>query len=491
MKISYIILISFFFILSLFSTTTYINYKLSGLIAKNNDAFERSSTIVRNSNRFQRNYLFMVSGLRGHLLTNDSFFIQAYDSAIAENENILDELKAIVEEGSDQQTLIADIEVLQNYWIDEFATPLLEAKYGASLSGKGRKVFDSVYQIKMGGGLEKDIQRSLQKKFYDFSNYEYEFRSSQKELMSISVQSTKQISFYLTVISVITGILVAIFIAWYISSRIVKMVKMANAIADGDYHVKMNAAGKNELTQLASALNNMAKILNTSFSQLKKQKEELDQFAHTVSHDIKGPLRGIDNIVTWIEEDHSFDLPPKVNEYLTIIKGRVARAENLIKGILMYARAGKESRVKERVNIRTLLHEVMEYNIQPKLGVTLITSPDLPELYTERLPLLQIFTNLIGNAFKHHDKENGEVEVSYKNRGAFYEFFIADNGPGIEVIYHDKIFEMFQTLKESDSFESTGIGLAVVKKILKDRGLEINMFSEPGKGSTFSFTWPK
>ncbi|MBL0744190.1 sensor histidine kinase [Chryseolinea lacunae] len=133
----------------------------------------------------------------------------------------------------------------------------------------------------------------------------------------------------------------------------------------------------------------------------------------------------------------------------------------------------------------------MEYNIQPRVGITLVVASDLPLLYTERLPLLQIFTNLVGNAFKHHDKEKGEVKVFHKNKGEFYEFFVEDDGPGIEVIYHEKIFEMFQTLKDKDVFESTGIGLTIVKKILKDRKLEVNMYSEPGKGSTFSFTWPK
>jgi len=491
MKISHIILISFFSILLLFSITTYINYEQSKLIAENNEAFSRSSILLRNSHRFQRNFLYMVGGLRGYLLTDDPFFIQTYDSAILENEKILNELISMVSTGSDQRIVLDDIKLLQRYWLDEFAMPLLDAKKQATVSDDHRRVFDQIYRTKLGSGLEKDVQRSLQKKFSDFTNFEYGFRDSRKELLAASLRHTESVSFYLTVISVVAGTLIALFIAYYISSRIVKMVTMANAIAAGDYRVHVSEQGNSELSQLGRALNDMAGILDMNISLLKKQKDELDQFAHTVSHDIKGPLRGIDNVVTWIEEDHQLDLPPKVNEYLGIIKGRVARAENLIKGILAYARVGKEERVREYVDLRELISEVMEYNIPPRLGIALTTAPDLPRLYTERLPLLQIFTNLIGNAFKHHDKEEGEVKVYSKSRGELYEFFVSDDGPGIDVMYHEKIFEMFQTLKEKDAFESTGVGLTIVKKILHDRKLEVRMFSEPGKGSTFSFTWPK
>src|SRR5688500_15586355 len=176
------------------------------------------------------------------------------------------------------------------------------------------------------------------------------------------------------------------FIAHYISSRIVKMLKMANSIAEGNYLVQMDEQGNSELSQLAKALNNMARILDTNISLLKRQKDELDQFAHIVSHDIKAPLRGIDNVVTWIEEDHSFDLPPKVNEYLNLIKGRIIRAENLLKGILMYARIGKEARDKEIINLNDLLNEVKEY-LPKDSKIKLTIQPNLPELYTERVPL--------------------------------------------------------------------------------------------------------
>jgi signal transduction histidine kinase len=347
-----------------------------------------------------------------------------------------------------------------------------------------------LYKEKIVNGLEKDVQRGLQQKFSQFSNFEYGFRDTRKEQIDKTVRSTSNISFYLTFISIVVGSGIAFFTARYISTRILRMVKMANAIAAGNYEVAMPEGGNNELNQLAHALNNMARILNSNISILQRQRDELDQFAHIASHDIKTPLRGIDNVVTWIEEDHSFDLPQKVKDYLALIKGRISRAENLLKGILEYARIGKESRNKELVDTAELLNEICEY-VPKREGVDLKIQPRMPIIFTERIPLFQVFANLISNAFKYHDKADGYVKVYHRSFEAHYKFFVEDNGPGIDRNYHEKIFQIFQTLQARDSFESTGVGLSIVKKILADRDLKIELISELGKGSVFSFTWPK
>jgi signal transduction histidine kinase len=490
MKISFIILVSFFFVLLLFSITTYINYKQAELVNEDAEKFAESTLIVRHSNRFQRNFLNMVSGLRGYVLTNEPFFIETYDSAILENKQILTALDELLADRSPQHSTLDEIKKLNGYWIDQIANPLLAAKKQTMSLDSGRQAINGLYYTTVKKGAEKNIQRNLQRQFANLMNYEYRFRDSQKQKLNNAIQQTKTITFSLTVISIITGMCIAIFLAFYISSRIVKMVRMANQIAAGQYDVHMNDSGKSELSQLARALNNMAKILDTNISILKRQKEELDQFAHIVSHDLKAPLRGIDNVVTWIEEDHSFDLPAKVHEYLDIIKGRIKRAESLLKGILQYAKVGREQRDKEVVDLNELLLEVKGY-MPKKDDVQLLVQPNLPALYTERIPLLQIFTNLISNAYKYHDKAKGTVKVYFQAVGDYFEFFVSDDGPGIEQKHFQKIFQIFQTLHERDSHENTGVGLAIVKKILDDRNLKINIVSEPGQGSTFSFYWPK
>ncbi|HEY9048178.1 MAG TPA: ATP-binding protein [Ohtaekwangia sp.] len=489
MKISYAILFGFLMILLLFAATTYINYKQSEKIDEGYELLSRSTGILKQSNRFQRNILNMVSGLRGYLLTNELFFMQSYDSAMLENDEILEELSLLISESIAQKDRLDDISALNNYWVHEFARPLIEARIHASESDSSMAAFNALYRAKLVTGLEKDVNKSLQKKFREFSDYEYTVRKNLKRSLSENIHRTKVISFGLTVFSFIAGIGIAVLIATHISSGIVKMVRMAEAISRGDYEVSMRAEGKDELGRLARSLNNMATTLSKNISLLRRKNQELDQFAYIVSHDLKAPLRGIDHVVTWIQEDHLQELPSKMTEYLGVIKGRLQRAENLLNGILSYSRVGRELQPKEEVSINALLEEVRE-NLPKRPGLKLHIEPDMPVLFTEKLPLQQVFTNLLVNAYRYHDKEDGMVRVYYKKTDRHYEFYIEDNGPGISKEYHKKIFVIFQTLEVRDSFESTGVGLAIVKKILDDRNLSIHLISSPGKGSTFIFTWP-
>jgi signal transduction histidine kinase len=490
MKISHFIFLGFMLILSLFSITTYINLRQAEKVNENSEWFAESTTIVRNSNRFQRNILNMVSGLRGYLFTGENHFIQAYDSASMENKNILAELSLLIADTSKQKREFQQIVQLNDRWINEFAMPLIEAKKAAGSSDSSLISFNRLYREKLGSGTERNINRNLQLKFRDFSNYEFDLREKHKQALTASITQTRTISFVLTTFSIIFGILIAFFLAFRISTRIMRMVKMADMISMGNYEVSTEASGKDELSLLGRSLNHMARVLSENIALLKRKNEELDQFAHIVSHDLKAPLRGIDNVVTWIEEDHSNELSPKLKEYIQHIRGRLIRAENLIKGILSYARIGREMAVKEIVNLNTMLVDIQE-NLNVRPGINLSFQKGLPHIFTERVPLQQVLSNLTGNAIKYHDKMSGTVKVFFRDKNNHYEFTVEDDGPGIAKNYHDKIFGIFQTLQERDSFESTGIGLAIVKKILDDRKQNIQLRSEPGKGSAFTFTWPK
>ena len=490
MKISYLIFFSFLFILLLFSITTYINFQQSEEVRENSEWVDKSTTIIRNSNRFQRNILNMISGLRGYLLTGENYFIQAYDSANTENETILAELSGLISVDSAQIVLLDEIREINDGWLMDFSIPLIEAKKLAGNSDSSLLSFNRLYREKLTSGNERYLNRQLQEKIRVFINNEYNSRDIRTDILNQSVRRTRAISIGLASLSIIVGSIISIFLAYRISTRIMGMVKMANQISEGNYEVSTKDSGRDELSNLAHSLNNMAHVLNENITLLKRKNQELDQFAHIVSHDMKAPLRGIDNVVSWMEEDHATEMSPKIIEYMEIIKGRLTRAENLIHGILSYARIGKETQEKEEVDLNQLVDEVGE-SLMMKSKLKLIIYPKLPKFYTEKVPLLQIFSNLIGNAIKHHDKPNGFIKVYHKEFLQHYEFFIEDNGPGIGKNYHKKIFLIFQTLQERDSLESTGVGLAIVKKILDDRNQNIRLSSDVGKGAIFSFTWPK
>ena len=490
MRISVFILVGFALILSMFSLTTYINYQLAEQVTENTEWVSQSTIVVRHSNRFQRNLLNMISGLRGYLLSGERYFLQTYDSAIAENEEILRELPELMTPQSNQIKSLDEIHDLHSQWVKDVAAPLIAAKNNAGESDSAQTVFQRLYKTQLNSGFEVRLNNVLMSKMRDFINYEYTLREGRRDELNTIIDKTGRISVLLTTTSVVTGLLIAIFLAHRISTRIVHMVNVSQSIASGNYTVRMDATGKDELGKLAKSMNHMASVLAENISLLKRKNQELDQFAHIVSHDMKAPLRGIDNVVTWIEEDHWHELSPKVKEYMDLIKGRLVRAENLIRGILWYSRVGREEVALESVDVNQLVYEVIE-NLPQHNGISIQPEKNLPTITAERVPLSQVFTNLISNAIKYHDKPNGIIRIYHRDDGTQYTFYVADNGPGISKNYHNKIFVIFQTLNENNSFENTGVGLAIVKKILDDRKQQITVESEEGKGSIFSFTWPK
>lgn len=218
--------------------------------------------------------------------------------------------------------------------------------------------------------------------------------------------------------------------------------------------------------------------------------EELKNFAYVVSHDLKAPLRGIGSLADWLTSDYADKLDAQGREYLALMKNRVTRMDALIDGVLEYSRVGRIRETRVAVDLNALVDQVIQL-LAPPPGVAVIVDGPLPTVMAERTRLQQLFQNLIGNAIKHLDKPQGAIRVACTDAGEFWEFSVADNGPGIEPRHHERIFQLFQTLTPRDRKESTGVGLAIVKKIIELYGGRIWVDSAPGQGSTFFFTLPK
>lgn len=226
------------------------------------------------------------------------------------------------------------------------------------------------------------------------------------------------------------------------------------------------------------------------YRSLEKANKELDKFAYVVSHDLKAPLRAISNLSTWIEEDMGGQLTEDSRQHFNMIKGRVMRLEALINGILEYSRADRVKGTESLTNVNQLVDDVYEMLVlDQKVDLTIDNA--LPEFITDKLKLHQVFSNLISNAIKHCDKEVIKINLGCKEFVDYYQFYVEDNGPGIEPQFYEKIFVIFQTLLARDVMESTGVGLAIVKKIIDERGGKIWVESEIGVGTKFIFEWPK
>ena len=217
---------------------------------------------------------------------------------------------------------------------------------------------------------------------------------------------------------------------------------------------------------------------------------ELEQFAYVTSHDLKAPLRAIGNLAEWLKEDLAETLTDETREQLDLMGDRVGRMHGLIEGLLTYSRVGRADGERERVDSRALVAEVVD-SIAPPPGFDIEIAPDLPNLYTDRLQLGQVFANLINNSIKHHHKEHGHIRVFGRDLETHCAFAVADDGPGVPKEYHAKVFKMFHTLQVKDYGSDTGIGLALVKKIVEEHDGKICMTSEPGAGTEIRFTWAR
>ena len=225
-------------------------------------------------------------------------------------------------------------------------------------------------------------------------------------------------------------------------------------------------------------------------SELATVNQELKDFAYIVSHDLKAPLRGIASLADWLRSDYGDRLDDEGRDMLQLMSGRVRRMSDLIDGVLEYSRVGRVKENKTQVNLSQLIHETIDMIAAPE-GIKIAIDTELPTITFEKTRIQQVFQNLIGNAVKYMGKPEGEIHIGHSEMEDCWEFYVSDTGMGIEARHFDKVFQIFQTLVPRDQSESTGVGLAIVKKIVESYDGKIWLHSEIDKGSTFGFKLPK
>ena len=234
--------------------------------------------------------------------------------------------------------------------------------------------------------------------------------------------------------------------------------------------------------------------------QVESANQELNDFAHVVSHDLKAPLRAIDSLAKWLAADYKDKFDDEGRTQLDLLLGRVKRMHDLIDGILQYSRAGRVREEVVEVDLAELVPAVIDL-LSPPPHIRVTVETPLPKVVIEQTRIAQVFQNLLSNAIKYMDKPQGLVRVGCTEEkgkgemgneaGGFWKFYVSDNGPGIEEKDQQRVFQLFETLKPRDKADSTGVGLAVVKKAVEMYGGKIWIESKVGEGSTFLFTLPK
>jgi len=227
--------------------------------------------------------------------------------------------------------------------------------------------------------------------------------------------------------------------------------------------------------------------LSNQVSKLKQANTELDQFAYVASHDLKSPLNGISQLVSWLEEDCYHVLPDDSKEHLILLKSRSKRMIALLNDLLEYSRAGRKDYLVEEINLAQLTTGI--FDLQGNRDGFTCEADDI-DMVLPKVPFELVIRNVISNAIKHHDKPTGHITVSLTTSSDNYHVRIQDDGPGIPTNLHSKAVEMFQTLQSRDKTEGSGMGLALVKKTVSYHGGSLFIDSNDKRGTGIIITWP-
>lgn len=268
--------------------------------------------------------------------------------------------------------------------------------------------------------------------------------------------------------------------------------------ADGDYRTMREQTravkrpdGSTDLlgvwTDVTSVATNQL-VIDRLGVRLTRALRELEQFAYVASHDLRAPLRAVDTLSAWLEQDLAAVLSGDAKEQMRLLRGRVKRMDRLLLDLLDYARVGRTRTPTELVDVEVLVSEIVDMSELGPLSHVAFAN-GLPSFVTARAPLKRVLTNLLQNAVKHNDHPMTEISIACRFRDDAYELSVTDDGPGIPKEFHERVFQIFQTLKPRDTMEGSGMGLALARRIVESAEGKLRLSSE-GRGATFTFSWP-
>ena len=258
----------------------------------------------------------------------------------------------------------------------------------------------------------------------------------------------------------------------------------AAILYDNDKNPKAAQGIARDITNLKLLEEQKDQLLN----QLVSRNDALNEYAHVVSHDLKGPLRGINTLMQLIQMQNKDALNEQSAEYFDMIGKSIRKMDNQISSILTYSKAGLMVEEKKEVDVKQLILDIRD-QIMPTKQIDLVFASDMPIVLSHRNQLEQVVHNLMSNAIKFSPEEHARITWRCTQEDDKYELSIQDNGIGIEEKFFDKIFQLFQSLSVRQ--DSSGVGLAIVKKVVNALGGEVWLTSEYGIGTTFYFTIPK
>jgi signal transduction histidine kinase len=223
---------------------------------------------------------------------------------------------------------------------------------------------------------------------------------------------------------------------------------------------------------------------------LARSNRDLDAFAYVASHDLKAPLRAMEQLTGFALEDAGDALPEKSRQDLQLVQQRSRRLMGMLDGLLDYARIGRDEGAASLIDLGAVLAELAELYV-PAERFSLEIPDDLPPIQAPRAAVELVFRNLLMNVVKHHDQDRGHIRIGWRAGDGYLHLTVADDGPGVPLTHREKVFELFQTLGRHDEVVASGMGLALVKRTVETHGGTVTLCAGEGRGATFEVAWPQ
>jgi signal transduction histidine kinase len=312
----------------------------------------------------------------------------------------------------------------------------------------------------------------------------------------VALGPAKQLTWWIVVgsmgLAVVLG-LGAVFVARRVAGPIGRLTSAAESIGIGAFQGQVDIRTGDEIEVLATAFNRMAVTLGETEGQLRGRAEAnqaLESFSYSVSHDLRAPLRAMDGFTRILVEEEAGSLSARGRRFLGLVRENAGQMGRLIDDLLAFSRLGRQPIRKQVVDQGALVREVLE-DLEPERNgqPVEIAVPGLHASDGDPALLKQIWTNLLANALKFtRDREEARISVGSDKVGREIVYFVRDNGVGFDMRYADKLFGVFQRLHRAEDYPGTGVGLAIVRRIVQRHGGRVWAEATEGKGATFYFT---
>jgi signal transduction histidine kinase len=325
------------------------------------------------------------------------------------------------------------------------------------------------------GAIEDERERQRVGTIY----FEADFQVLRRRLVSYA-----QLLGLVLAASCVVAFVLSALLQRYISEPIVKLASTTKQVAaEGDYSLRAPEGGGGEIGELIGGFNDMLRRIEAAH-------QELQSFSYSVSHDLRAPLRGIDGLSQALVEDCGPQLSEEGQRYLTMIRSGAIRMGQLIDALLAFAQLGRRPLDKRTVDVNALVRATLDELGAPWPDRRVeIKCGDLPPCLGDRSLLKQVWVNLLANALKYsRGRSPAIIEIGSRREGATTVYFVRDNGTGFDMRYSQKLFGVFQRLHRAEDYEGTGVGLAIVHRVVTRHGGRVWAEAEPDRGAAFFFT---